>query len=164
MFIFSMILWIVLAIGAGAVANAKGRSGGGYFLLALFLPLIGFLIAIGIPSLMYVDANGVQRRMVRERDTAPEPAGERVLRLVVVYGMGLAIIAAAIIIATRAFACSPAPTCWFKYGPDYLRGICTGYARSHLTRAQIAAQLDEPDQIETFVRACSKLNIRFTEK
>jgi hypothetical protein len=41
----SLVIWLGLAIGAGAIASSKGRSGFGYFVLALFLPLIGFLIA-----------------------------------------------------------------------------------------------------------------------
>lgn len=40
--------WIGAAIGAGAIANSKGRSAIGYFLLGLLLPLIGLLIAIGM--------------------------------------------------------------------------------------------------------------------
>lgn len=43
--------WLALAIGAGAVASSKGRSGFGYFVLGLFLPLIGLLIAIGMAPL-----------------------------------------------------------------------------------------------------------------
>lgn len=43
--------WLALAIGAGAVASSKGRSGVGYFVLGLFLPLIGLLIAIGMAPL-----------------------------------------------------------------------------------------------------------------
>jgi phosphate/sulfate permease len=71
-----VVLWVLLSIGAGAVANAKGRSGFGYFMLALVLsPLVGFLIALAMPSLMYVDAAGVRRRMMSEdeykRATAP---------------------------------------------------------------------------------------------
>jgi hypothetical protein len=99
--LLAVIAWIVLAIGAGAVATAKGRSGGGYFLLSLFLPLIDFLIAVGMPSLMYIDQNGVRRRMTIENNTVPEPPAERALRIVVVSGMVIAIIVAAIMIATQ---------------------------------------------------------------
>lgn len=41
----TLALWLGLAIGAGAIASSKGRSGFGYFLLGLLFPLIGFLIA-----------------------------------------------------------------------------------------------------------------------
>jgi RNA polymerase subunit RPABC4/transcription elongation factor Spt4 len=45
-----LLLWLGRAIAAGVIAGAKGRSGFGYFILALLLPLIGVLIAIGMPS------------------------------------------------------------------------------------------------------------------
>jgi hypothetical protein len=45
------IAWIACAIGAGAIASAKGRSGVGYFILGMVLPLIGLLIAIGMPTI-----------------------------------------------------------------------------------------------------------------
>lgn len=40
-----------MAIGAGAIANSKGRSAIGYFLLGLFLPIVGILVAIGMTPL-----------------------------------------------------------------------------------------------------------------
>lgn len=46
--IFSVLLWIGLAIGAGAIASSKGRSGVGYFILGFFLPIVGILVAIGV--------------------------------------------------------------------------------------------------------------------
>lgn len=49
-----IILWLGLAVAAGVIASSKGRSGFGYFILAFFLPLIGVLIAIGVPSLRTV--------------------------------------------------------------------------------------------------------------
>lgn len=45
---FSILAWLGCAIGAGAIASSKGRSGFGYFVLGFFLPFIGLLIAIGI--------------------------------------------------------------------------------------------------------------------
>lgn len=45
-----LIGWIVMALGAAGIAASKGRSGLGYFLLALLFPLIGLLIAIGVAS------------------------------------------------------------------------------------------------------------------
>jgi ABC-type transport system involved in multi-copper enzyme maturation permease subunit len=45
MFTF-FVIWIVLSILCGIYANSKGRSGFGFFLLAVFLsPLIGFIAA-----------------------------------------------------------------------------------------------------------------------
>jgi hypothetical protein len=44
-----LIIYIACAIGAACIANEKGRSGIGYFILGLLLPLIGLLIAIGMP-------------------------------------------------------------------------------------------------------------------
>lgn len=35
------VLWVLLAFVAGAIANAKGRSALGYFVLTLLIPLIG---------------------------------------------------------------------------------------------------------------------------
>lgn len=48
-----VLLWFGFSILAGAVASSKGRSGIGYFILALFLsPLIGLLAAALMPSLV----------------------------------------------------------------------------------------------------------------
>jgi hypothetical protein len=44
-----LIIWLACAIGAACIANEKGRSGIGYFILGLLLPIIGLLIAIGMP-------------------------------------------------------------------------------------------------------------------
>jgi hypothetical protein len=51
MFEVSIMAWFALAAGAGVVANSKGRSGFCYFLLGLFVPVVGLLIAIGIAPL-----------------------------------------------------------------------------------------------------------------
>ncbi len=45
-----LLLWIGLAIASGVIASSKGRSGLGYFVLGLLLPLIGIIIAIGVSS------------------------------------------------------------------------------------------------------------------
>lgn len=45
-----LLLWLGLAIVAGVIASAKGRSGFGYFILGLVLPIIGLLLAVGMPS------------------------------------------------------------------------------------------------------------------
>lgn len=55
--------WLILSILAGAIASSKGRSGVGFFFLAVFLtPLVGILAAAFLPSLK--PAAGVD---VRER-------------------------------------------------------------------------------------------------
>jgi len=46
-----IVAWLGLAVAACVIAGAKGRSGFGYFILGLFLPLVGVLIAIGVPSM-----------------------------------------------------------------------------------------------------------------
>lgn len=46
-----VLLWLGLAVAAGVIASSKGRSGFGYFVLGFFFPLIGALIALGVPSL-----------------------------------------------------------------------------------------------------------------
>jgi hypothetical protein len=47
-----VLLWFVLAVVVGVAASHRGRSGGGWFFLALILsPLIGFLILAVLPDL-----------------------------------------------------------------------------------------------------------------
>ena len=77
--LLSLIVWLGLAIGAGVIASSKGRSGIGYFILGLFLPLIGFLIAAFIapiagngetlPPGTFIDCTACQRPY---RNTEPE--------------------------------------------------------------------------------------------
>ena len=44
--------WFVFAILAGAIANSRGRSFGGYFLLSIvFSPLIGLIAVLAMPAL-----------------------------------------------------------------------------------------------------------------
>ena len=45
------VLWLGLAVVSGVIASAKGRSGIGYFVIGLMLPIIGVLLAIGMPAL-----------------------------------------------------------------------------------------------------------------
>jgi phosphate/sulfate permease len=98
-----IVLWVLLAIGAGAVAHAKGRSGFGYFVLSIVTsPIVGFIIAAAIPSLMYIDRDGVRRRVVQEPPKPiPEPTdaqkrGERTVAIVVLcIVMAVALVAVA---------------------------------------------------------------------
>lgn len=42
-----VILWLLFAIGVGLLANARGRNGFGFFLLALVLsPLLGLIVVL----------------------------------------------------------------------------------------------------------------------
>jgi hypothetical protein len=42
-----IIIWLVLCVCVGAVANERGRSGGGFFCLSLILsPLIGIIMVM----------------------------------------------------------------------------------------------------------------------
>lgn len=44
--------WLMFSVVAGAIAGSKGRSGFGYFLLSLLLsPVVGVLLAIGLPGI-----------------------------------------------------------------------------------------------------------------
>jgi hypothetical protein len=63
-----------------------------------------------------------------------------------------------------ACACAPSPSCWFKYGPAYMRSICSGYAKDHKSLSQIATYLEEPDKIQDLAKACKKLGINLREK
>jgi hypothetical protein len=47
----ALLLGLGLAVAAGVIASSKGRSGFGYFVLGFLFPIIGVLIAIGVPSL-----------------------------------------------------------------------------------------------------------------
>jgi hypothetical protein len=58
-----------------------------------------------------------------------------------------------------AVACSPAPSCWIKSGPVYLRSVCLGYAKDHKTLKQVSEYVDEPEKIAAFGQACKKLHI-----
>jgi hypothetical protein len=64
-----------------------------------------------------------------------------------------------IITPDTALGCSPAPSCWIKSGPDYLRSVCRGYAKDHQTLKEIARYVEEPEKIATFGEACKKLGI-----
>jgi len=46
------ISWFALAVRVGIVANSRGRSGFGFFILAVFLsPLVGIIFAVAMPNL-----------------------------------------------------------------------------------------------------------------
>ena len=55
-----LVVWVVAAIGAGAIARSKNRSFFGYFLLGAFLPLIGLIISAGMAPRL-VDSSAPRR-------------------------------------------------------------------------------------------------------
>ena len=61
--------------------------------------------------------------------------------------------------STPTLACSPAPSCWFKYGPEYMRSVCLSTLRNFRSSAQIIESLDEPRKFPELVSACRKLNV-----
>jgi hypothetical protein len=76
-----IIAWLALAIGAGAIASSKGRSGFGYFVLGLFLPLIGLLIAIGMaPARPAAQSMTVRQRALHEGEKKCPACAEWILR------------------------------------------------------------------------------------
>jgi hypothetical protein len=71
-----------------------------------------------------------------------------------------AAIALSLLIATPAIACMPAPTCWIKTGPEYLKSICVQYVNTPLDPANV----EEPAAVPNLVKACAKLHIRIKVK
>jgi hypothetical protein len=63
------------------------------------------------------------------------------------------------VIAAPALACAPAPECWMKSDPAYLKSICSGYAKDHQTVAQIATYVEQPQKVPAFVAACKRLGV-----
>jgi hypothetical protein len=59
--------------------------------------------------------------------------------------------------STAALACSPAPSCWMKEGPAYLRSVCKSSQSQAV--AEIRKYADEPELVPTFVNACKKMGI-----
>lgn len=64
-------LAVVSGIFCGAVANARGRDFGGWFVLGFLFPIISLLAIIGMPVLqpppeeMYIDGDGATRQKRR---------------------------------------------------------------------------------------------------
>ena len=57
-----VIVWFVLAAGVGFLADSRGRSGFGFFLLsALLSPLLGLIVVLVIANLKEVEAREQQR-------------------------------------------------------------------------------------------------------
>lgn len=50
--LMTVVLWVLFSVAAGVLANRKGRSGFGYFLLSIVLsPLVGLLFAAVVSDL-----------------------------------------------------------------------------------------------------------------
>ena len=48
---FLFLIWIALSVAVGAAANARGRNGFGWFLLAIFIsPLLALLFLVAFPA------------------------------------------------------------------------------------------------------------------
>jgi hypothetical protein len=71
----------------------------------------------------------------------------------------LVVFSVATVLGRPALACAPAPSCWLKGDPAYLRSLCSTYANYHQTLKQIAQYLDEPEKIGDFGAACRKLHV-----
>lgn len=65
---FFWFFWLVLAIVVGSLASSRGRSGFGYFLLALVMsPLVGFAILLALNNKAEDDRQEQLRREDHER-------------------------------------------------------------------------------------------------
>jgi hypothetical protein len=76
-------------------------------------------------------------------------------------------VAALVFTTGTALACAPAPSCWLEpwSGRDaYVLSVCRGYAKDHQTLKQIAQNLDEPEKIGAFAKACERLHIHLRAK
>ena len=71
----------------------------------------------------------------------------------------LAVVALLALSGTPVLACAPAPSCWLRSSPAYLKSVCQGYAKDHQTLKQIAMYFDEPEKIVVFGEACDRLGV-----
>lgn len=71
---FIVIFWLILAILVGVFAGSKGRSGIGFFFLALiFSPLIGFVIALVVsPITKVTEARALESGEVKKCPSCAE--------------------------------------------------------------------------------------------
>lgn len=66
-FIGFLIIWLPCCIGVGVLADSRGRSGFGYFLLSLFFsPLIGLMIVLVTNNVKEEDAKELRRKREQE--------------------------------------------------------------------------------------------------
>lgn len=78
---FILIIWLLLCVGVGVIADSRGRSGFGYFLLSVVLsPLIGLIVVLVTEDLTKKAAQEQQaerdhaRRIEEVRAIAAKPA------------------------------------------------------------------------------------------
>lgn len=68
--VIGFIFWLILCAVAGKIADQKGRSGWGYFIIAFFLsPLIGILLAAVLPTIQ----ENLDKRKIRSGDSRTCP-------------------------------------------------------------------------------------------
>lgn len=77
-FVF-FLFWMLLAAGVGALAHSRGRSGPGFFLLALvFSPVLGLIVVLVISDLNRAMQEDLERRReVDLRETRDKREHER---------------------------------------------------------------------------------------
>ena len=73
--------------------------------------------------------------------------------------IGLVATIVIVTVSGTALACAPAPSCWMKSEPAYLRSVCLSYAKDHQTLKQIAMYVEEPEKIAAFGKACERLHV-----
>lgn len=66
-----VILWLGMAVAAGVIASSKGRSGFGFFILGVFFPLIGLIIAAFIAPRQQTPAPGAPVPVAPARVATP---------------------------------------------------------------------------------------------
>lgn len=63
-----VLVWIFFAVMVGALANSRGRSGFGFFMLSVvFSPLVGFAAALALPDLELQKLDEKRRHEDHER-------------------------------------------------------------------------------------------------
>lgn len=63
-----VVLWLILAIAVGALANSRGRSGVGFFLLSAILsPLLGLIVVLVMSDLTAVEKKDRERQAEHEK-------------------------------------------------------------------------------------------------
>jgi hypothetical protein len=61
------VIWLLFCIGVGALADSRGRSGFGYFLLSFLLsPLLGLIVVLVARNIKEEDAKADWRRRAEE--------------------------------------------------------------------------------------------------
>lgn len=110
-----LFLWAAFAVGVGLLANSRGRSGIGYFLLSVLLsPILGLIVVL-------VQRNLVDQQRQEEQRKADQAAHVESIRAIAQSNAG----------ATRADGSSLA---------DELDKLAALKEKGHLTAEEFAAQ------------------------